>query len=169
MPSPTRDLETIVTRHQVGIWRYLRALGADPALAEDLLQDCLVIALRRGVQDRGDAAVATFLRATARHLLLRRRRDEGRRAAILLELADRMWEQDCGGDDGEHWLAALRACLAQLDGRPRQVVRLFYGEGRDRAATARALGMREAGVKTLLQRVRQVLRRCVHERIGGEA
>lgn len=160
------DLEAIVRRHQRALWRYLRALGAEPGTADDLLQDTFLVALRAGLADRGPAAVATFLRQTARHLFLRRRRDQGRREELLVELADRLWQQDCS-DDGEQWLAALRACVDALDGRPRDVVRLFYAEGKDRVAVAAALGMQENGVKTLLQRVRAVLRGCVEQRIGG--
>ncbi|MCA8975123.1 MAG: sigma-70 family RNA polymerase sigma factor [Planctomycetes bacterium] len=161
------DLEALVRRHQLGLWRYLRALGAPPAQAEDLLQDTFLIAFRRLEDDRDPPAVAAFLRRTGKHLLLRRRRDEGRREELLVELADRLWQRDCG-DDAEPWLDALRACLGELDGRPRQVVELFYRDGLDRAATAAVMGMKESGVKTLLQRLRAVLRACIEGRTGGE-
>lgn len=167
-PDPSgADLEALVRQHQKGVWRFLRALGAPPAEADDLLQDTFLVAVRKGLADRGPAAAASFLRLTARHLLLRRRRDQNRRAVLLAGLAARLWEQDCAHDDGEAWLAALRACVGALDGRPREVVRLFYGEDLDRAAVAKALGMQATGVKTLLQRVRSVLRACVEKRIGG--
>ncbi|MCA8952942.1 MAG: sigma-70 family RNA polymerase sigma factor, partial [Planctomycetes bacterium] len=89
----------------------------------------------------------------------------GRREALLLELGDRLWQRDCAADGGERWLAALRACVARLEGRPREVVRRFYGDGLGRAEVAAAMGMKENGVKTLLQRVRVVLRRCVEEQV----
>jgi RNA polymerase sigma-70 factor (ECF subfamily) len=156
-----------VRRHQVGIWRYLRALGAPADLAEDLVQDSFLIAFRRLPRAVGPAGEASFLRQTARHLYLRRRRDEGRREELLVELADRLWVRDCAADDGEGWLAALRACVAELEGRPARAVRMFYGEDRDRAATAAALGLKQTGVKTLLQRVRASLRACIEQRMRG--
>ena len=164
--SAALDLETLVSRHQVGVWRYLRALGAPADLAEDLLQDVFLVAFRRLTDDRDAVAVAAFLRRTARHLYLRRRRDQGRREELLVELADRLWERDCG-DDGEAWIQAARACVEQLDGRPRRVVELFYGEGLGRDAIAAATGMRKNGVKTLLQRVRARLRECIERRTGA--
>lgn len=167
MTSPAADLETLVRTHQVGLWRYLRALGAAPDLAEDVLQDTFLVAFRKLGRDVAAAAVASFLRQTARHLYLRRRRDEGRREELLAELAEGLWREDCAGDDGEGWLAALRARVADLDGKAAEVVRLFYGEGRDRVATAAALGLKENGVKTLLQRVRATLRVCVEGRMRG--
>ncbi len=165
-PSPP-DLAALVRRHQLGLWRYLRALGAPADLAEDLLQETFLVAWRRLGEDRGDAAAAAFLRATARHLLLRRRRDHGRREALLAELTDLAWRRDCGDDDGERWLDALRGCLAALDGRAREVVQRFYGDGMARDAVAAAMGMKPTGVKTLLQRVRAALRDCIERRLRG--
>lgn len=165
-PSPF-DLAAVIARHQQGLWRYLRVLGASAALADDVMQDTFLVAMRRLHVDRGDAAVATFLRRTARHLFLRRRRDEGRREQLLVQLADRWWQEDCAADDGEAWLQALRDCVTRLDGRAREVVQRFYGDGFDRQAVAAALGLTENGVKTLLQRVRAVLRECIEKKLGG--
>jgi RNA polymerase sigma-70 factor (ECF subfamily) len=166
MTPPAPDPEALVRRHQTGLWRYLRSLGAPPELAEDLLQDTFLVALRKLEHDQGHGATAAFLRQTARHLYLRRRRDQGRREQILVELADQLWQRDCSDDGGERWLAALRACLELLEGRARQAIQLFYGDGQDRLATAAALGMKPNGLKTLLQRVRASLRACIGRRIG---
>ncbi|MCA8952441.1 MAG: sigma-70 family RNA polymerase sigma factor, partial [Planctomycetes bacterium] len=76
---PAVDLEALVRRHQVALWRYLRALGCEAALADDLLQDTFLVAFRRLSDAGDDVAVAAFLRRTGRHLFLRRRRDAGRR------------------------------------------------------------------------------------------
>lgn len=168
MTSPI-DLEALIRRHQIGLWRYLRMLGAPPDLAEDVLQDTFLVALRRLGEDRGDAAAASFLRQTARHLYLRRRRDQGRREVLLAELADAWWLSHGVDDDGDGWLAALRACVDGLDGRAREVVQRFYGDGLDRGTVAAAMGMKENGIKTLLQRVRAALRTCIGRRLGGGA
>ena len=111
--------EAIVRRHQVGLWRYLRALGADAALAEELVQDVFVVAFERGLQERGYAATGQFLRRTARHVMLRARRDAKRERIRLLDLADARWRHDCASDDGAAWLEALRTCLTRLDERRR--------------------------------------------------
>lgn len=169
MTSPPIDLGALVRRHQLGLWRYLRALGVPAADAEDLLQDTFLVAMRRLGEDRGDAAVATFLRQTAKHLWLRRRRDTSRREALLLAHADAAWERDCAADDGDRWREALLACLDGLEGRAREAVARFYGDGAGRDEVATALGMKENGVKTLLQRVRAVLRGCIEKRLGGGA
>lgn len=166
LPAPPADLAALVGRHQRAVWRYLRALGAPPDLAEDLTQEAFVVAWQRGIDDRGEAAAATFLRTTARHLFLRRRRDEGRREELLVELADRLWQRDCAPDGGDAWLQALHDCTQELDGRARSAVHLCYGPGQDRATAAHALGLQPNGLKTLLQRVRALLRACIERRLG---
>lgn len=177
-PSPASEtgaddaLRALIARHQTAVWRYLRSLGAAPAAAEELVAETFVVAWQRGVDDRGRAAVAAFLGRTARHLWLRRCRDEGRREELLVEFADRMWQRDCGGDDGARFLAALRECTQELDGRARTAVHLCYGPGAargDRDRVARTLGMQPNGLKTLLQRVRARLRQCIEQKLGGMA
>lgn len=170
MPEPTepQDLAALVGRHQRAVWRYLRALGAPPDHAEDLTQETFVVAWRRGFEDRGPAAAAAFLRTTARNLWLRRRRDEGRREELLVELADRMWQRDCAHDGGEAWLVALRECTQRLEGRSRAALRLWYGGDQQRETAASALGLQPNGLKTLLQRVRALLRECIERKLGGE-
>jgi RNA polymerase sigma-70 factor (ECF subfamily) len=160
------DLEALVRRHQLGLWRYLRALGAPTDLAEDLLQETFLVAMEKLREDRGEAAVATFLRACARHLWLRRRRDLGRREVLLAEFVETHWCEVEAADDGERWLDALRQCVAGLDGKAQQAVQRAYADGEDRRTIAAALGMKENGVKTLLQRARAALRDCVERRLG---
>jgi RNA polymerase sigma-70 factor (ECF subfamily) len=167
MTESPLDLAALVRRHQLGLWRYLRALGARGDLAEDLLQDTFLVALDRLHEDRGEAAVATFLRETARHLWLRRRRDQGRREVLLAEFVEAKWRDVAAADDGERWLEALRSCVDGLDGKARDAVQRSYRDGEDRRTIALALGMKENGVKTLLQRVRAVLRACVERRLGA--
>ncbi|HEX5052686.1 MAG TPA: sigma factor [Planctomycetota bacterium] len=168
-PVPSAcGLAELVDRHQTGVWRYLRALGAGPQLAEELLQDTFVVAWRRGLADRGELPVETFLRRTAKHLFLRQSRAQGRRTALLVELVDRLWQRDCESDQGEAWLNALRECTQQLEGRARAALRICYGPGAqrgDRGRAAAALGMKPNGLKTLLQRVRALLRTCIERRL----
>jgi len=100
-------------------------------------------------------------------VFLRHRRLEGRRADRHAALAEDVFARACdrGDDGGDARIEALRACVERLGTRSRALVRLFYGEGRSRTEVAGLLGIRETGVKTALQRVRQSLRDCM-ERNG---
>jgi DNA-directed RNA polymerase specialized sigma24 family protein len=173
-PPPTETeletkLEPELALHLRTLWRYLRMHGARPAEADDLAQDAFVIALQKGALGAQPAALATFLRRTARFLFLRRRKG-GHPEALLADAVDALWARDCGKDAGEGMVAAARECIGRLEGRARRAVELGYGlDGAgpsSRSAIAAELGMQENGVKTLLQRTRQQLRECIEHKTG---
>jgi RNA polymerase sigma factor (sigma-70 family) len=158
--------EDWVHRHAIGVWRFLRSLGASPQLAEELCQEAFLVAWQRGVQGLERAALGAFLRSTARHLWLRRHAADRRQRQRFLELAqlgedaERLWLRDCS-DDGDVLLEATRRCLGLMKGRARTAVELCYRDGCGRAEAAARMGMKENGVKTLLQRARQWLKSCI--------
>ena len=132
------------------------------------MQETFLVVLAKPFEHRGHATTASYLRAVAKNLLLRRRRDLGRREAATIEYADELWGKECGRDDGDGALSALRHCLDRLDGRSAQVVQRFYREGQSRAAVASELGIQQTGFKTLLQRLRAGLRNCMEARMRDE-
>lgn len=143
--------------------------GCSPDLADDLVQDALLAAWHKRIPEQPDAVAAAWLRAAVNNLWRMHLRSQTRRErhldAILAELAVR---QGSAADDGEAWLTALRSCLQGLDGRARRLLDLHYADGSSRTSIATALGMRPDGVKTLLRRVRDVLRQCVLRRLAPE-
>ena len=147
--------------------RYLFVLGATADRLDDLVQEVFVVALQKRIEDRGHGPVAAFLRAVAKNLLLRERRDAGRQREV--ELADEVWQARCGGDDGEARLAALRECVAALPARGRQLLERCYGARAGRVGLGREFGLLPDGVKTALRRLRAALRECVQRRLRGEA
>ncbi len=165
-PPPDSPLEQLVHLHLRGVWRFLRLLGCARDEADDLTQETFIIAFRKGLSDRSPPQVAAFLRRTARHLFLRSRHQRDRRARLLAAAAESLWQRSCAADGGDRRISALRECLAELATKARQLVRMFYAEGRSRAEVAASLGMQETGVKTALQRTRSTLKECVGRKIG---
>jgi RNA polymerase sigma factor (sigma-70 family) len=165
--------EEQVHRHAVGVWRFLRALGAAPPVADELCQEAFVVAWQKGMQRLEPRALGAFLRRTARHLWLRRHAADRRNRELFLELAklgedaELLWQRDCA-DDGEELVEAARRCVALMRGRARSAVELCYRDGCGRAEAAARLGMKENGVKTLLQRSRQWLKSCIERARNGE-
>ncbi|MFY7950060.1 MAG: RNA polymerase sigma factor, partial [Gemmatimonas sp.] len=147
-------------------WRYLRYLGCEATLADDFAQDTLLAALRA---HGGHEPPPGWLLRTAHNHLRQHHRTQRRTERVLadLELSHAQWTEVAGADDGDDKLAALRACLAELPERSRQVLQQRYGAGLERSAIARALGLGDEGVKSLLVRVRQVLAACMARRVGG--
>lgn len=161
--------DAFVCRHQVGAWRYLRLRGCPADLAEDLVQEALLAALRKGIDAEPAARAHAWLQSALENLWLMHLRSEQRRERrVSAALAVRAMQQ-CAGDDDDAWTVALRSCLASLDGRARRLLDLHYADQASRAAIAREFGLRSNGVKAFLQRVRRTLRDCVLRRLASQS
>lgn len=154
--------EVLVRQHLRRVWRFLRLIGCSSADADDLTQETFVIAFRKGLGDRNEAQIASFLQRTARNLYLQDRESGSRRDRAFVALAEYLAEHRPLGHDDDA-IVALRHCIEQLPERSQALVRAFYGEGRSRAEIAAANGMQETGIKTALQRLRQTLRTCLED------
>jgi RNA polymerase sigma-70 factor (ECF subfamily) len=161
-PTTAADL---IRTHQAGIWRYLRYLGCDPSLADDLTQETFLAVIRKPFEQRSDAETAAYLRTVARHNFLRSV-EKSRRWPTLedLNVAETIWA-DTHADGGNEYLDALEDCLAEVNGRARTAIQRRYRDGCSRAEIAGELKMTEDGVKTLLRRTRHSLRRCVEGKL----
>ncbi len=163
------DLASLVEQHQAGVWRYVRFLGANTTEADDLTQETFLALARAQFIERDERQTAGYLRVVARNQLLAlRRRQNCEVDTVELEAADSVWAAAAGPDGSlTNYLDALRDCLEQLKGRPRQAIDLHYREHTGRDAIASQLGMQPDGVKTLLRRSREILRECVERKINS--
>lgn len=169
-PLDAQALDAWVRRHERRPWRYLRACGCPADLADDFVQDALLAALHKQVPTWTDADANAWLLGAVRNLWrehLRRLGVERRVLAARIETADRAIEEWAPQDDGEAFYAALRLCMARLDGRAREAIELRYRDGQSRDDMAVRLRLSADGVKTLLRRTRDALRGCVLRRLGG--
>src|SRR5437868_14038624 len=112
------DPARLIEKYQVGVWRYLRAMGCESALADDLTQETFLAILQRPFQDVSHAATSAYLRKTALNMLISHERRAGRvRPVENIELLDQTWMRWAGEDDGAAALEHLRGCLARSTGR----------------------------------------------------
>lgn len=163
------DLAALVRNYQAGVWRYLRFLGTDETLADDLTQETFLAVWKRPFVDHTPAATRQYLRTVARNLFLMSLRKRHRQPTLdRLELADEVWQQ-LAGDDEEAMLEALRECVEALNGRARQAIDLCYRDNRSRAEIGREMELSDDGVKSLLRRTRELLRRCIEDKRSGES
>ncbi len=147
--------------------RYLFVLGARADRLDDLAQEVFAVALKKQLQDRGPAALASFLRGVAKNLLLRDWQSAKKRREV--ELADEVWQDECGDGGEDLRLDALRRCLHGLPSRSRSMLQRAYVDRVGRVALGREFGLVVNGVKTALRRLRIGLRSCVEQRVGGES
>jgi len=170
-PAPTQqatgfDPVRLIQTYQAGVWRYLRALGCEAALAEDLTQDTFLAVLQRPFQDVSPAATSAYLRKTALNMLISHERRAGRvRPVEDIEQLDRTWTRWAGEDNGEAALDHLRECLRRLTARARLALELRFREEQSRSQIAAALEITEHGAKNLMQRAKQQLRECLENKL----
>lgn len=166
-PATLRS-DALAASFRTALCRYVRLLGAEPALADDLVQEAFVVALQRPDFDAGvPAAAFTFLRTTARRLWLHHHRSRGREHEVAD--ADRVWDERCADDGGDGYVEALRACVAELPDRSRRLLEATYGDGAGRDAAAAAFGMTGHGIKSALRRLRTHLHDCIARRRRRES
>jgi RNA polymerase sigma-70 factor, ECF subfamily len=169
IPQDRADLDpaALIERYQVGIWRYLRALGCDPSEADDLTQDTFLAVLQHSFVDHGPTATAAYLRRVAYNQLVTVRRRSGRVTAVEdIEQFDRAWEDWAGNDEGEARLDALRECVQQLTDRARMALDMRFRDRASRSEIAAMLGISEHGAKNLMQRAKQQLRVCIERKMA---
>ncbi|MCC6574082.1 MAG: sigma-70 family RNA polymerase sigma factor [Planctomycetes bacterium] len=168
MPA-TLDLEALLNAHQKGIWRYLRALGCETAMADDLTQETFLAVARKPFEIRDAASTGAYLRTVARHLLLKLRRRAGVEVATdEIDEIDTGWTRLNTDDSGDAMLAALRDCLRGLDEEARRALDMQFKAQASRLEIAKALGFTEDGIKTLLRRSKAKLRLCIERKVGHD-
>ncbi|HEX5102194.1 MAG TPA: RNA polymerase sigma factor [Pirellulaceae bacterium] len=163
-PQPTTGFDPVhlIQTYQAAVWRYLRAMGCDPPLAEDLTQETFLAILQRPFQDINPSATTAYLRKTALNLLISHHRRSGKVTAVEnVEVLDRTWTRWAGLDGGEAALDALRECLQRLTKRARTALEMRFRGDHSRAEIAQALEITEHGAKNLMQRAKQQLRECI--------
>lgn len=163
------EIEALVKDHQQSLLRYLRFLGADEALAQDMAQETFVAAINAGFADTDQPGTRAYLRTTARNFYFMWLRKHKHEVALpgddTLESA---WHDNEGSDFGETYIKALQNCLDKLTERARLALKMRYGDNASREQISFATGLDSEGAKTLLRRSKEKLRECIARQIGQD-
>ncbi|MGB7324688.1 MAG: sigma-70 family RNA polymerase sigma factor [Rubripirellula sp.] len=158
----------LIARHQRGIWRYLRMLGCDDSMADDLMQETFLRVLRRdNFVQHSEAATSSYLRRTAYNLLVSDHRKHKRVQSMAdSPLMDEIWDRWAGKDlSGDRAVDALKDCLSILTDRARLALQMRYGKDATRIEIAEALEISDHGARNLIQRAKGQLRECVEVKL----
>jgi RNA polymerase sigma factor (sigma-70 family) len=158
--------ETLYRESRRDLYAYVYSLLGDRAAAEDVTALAYERAYRRRrTFDRRRGAERAWLFGIARNAALDELRRRRRLATLAAEPPD---EQLAGPEDGAEVAlrrTAVRAALADLSPRERELVALKFGAGLSGGEIAKVLGMSETGVSTFLYRTMGKLREaCDAER-----
>ena len=148
----------LVVQYAGPVQAIIRSFLADPGEAEDLAQEVFVRAHQSLPSLRDPDRFSSWLYQIARNrcrkwLARRRRRPEMQPFAAVGEIPAPAPREGAGDE-------RVRAALARLPARFRQVLHLRHLEERSREEIAGLLGLTVNGVNTRLYRARRMLRRC---------
>ena len=168
--EPSFDASALISEHQAGVWRYLRAIGCDQSLADDLTQETFFAVLRRPFVQVNTNATTSYLRRVAYHLLVSyRRRQKKIMVTSDLDQLDCQWLRWAGADGkGNELTDQLSECFSRLTERAQRSLRLRFTEAATREKIARDLGITEHGAKNLMQRAKAQLKQCLDEKLNRE-
>lgn len=165
--SEAAQIAQLVVKHRHGILAYLYGVLPDAHVAEDLFQEVCVVAVQKAGEFQDGTNFVAWARTIARNKLREHLR---RRSGVAVDDAffDGLESAFDAVPHSDVRKEALRRCLDQIQDRARQVLVWRYEEGLTTASIADRTGQSRAGVNSLLQRVREILRECV-ERRSAEA
>lgn len=154
------DWDAVYAEQLPRVYNFFRYRFRDETLAEDLTAATFEKAWRARERYRHDlAGFGTWLLAIARNVAVDHVR--ARREHAPLEEAEELSAPGSPEDDNARSSDAdrLRALLARLPERDRELIALKYGAGATNRAIAKLTGLSESNVGTIVHRVVQALRR----------
>lgn len=159
----------LIDRTRGAVCSIALAVVRDVVASEDVAQDVYLAAWQELPRLRNPSSFLPWLRQLTRNRAHDAIRRGIRRRALpeqsLAAVADP--RPDAGAQlVAEEERAALQAALDELPDDAREVLTLFYREGRSVAQVAALLGLGEPAVKKRLQRARDGLRAATLERLG---
>jgi RNA polymerase sigma-70 factor (ECF subfamily) len=162
--APAETFEDLYRRTLPRVYAYAASLLRDRSAAEEVTAQAFERAYRRRASFRpGRGPVEAWLFGIARNAALDELRRRKRRAALEAE------PEDVGlapSDEQADLLLrreAVRAALASLEPRERDLVALKFAGGLSNAEIARVLGISESNVGTRLHRTIERLRKACHD------
>jgi RNA polymerase sigma-70 factor (ECF subfamily) len=150
-------MEALYLRYNVRVYRFVLRLGADAALAEDIVSEVFLALWRQAGSFKARSQVSTWILAIARYKALsalRGRADEPLDDDAAAAIAD-------PADDAETMLdhqdrnAVIRRCLSQLPAIHREVLDLVYYHEKSVDEVAQIVGVPTSTVKTRMFNARR--------------
>ena len=153
---------------------YLRSLLSDPAMADDVFQETMIVAWQKIDQYDRSRPFGLWLRGIARRLTLASRRQNSRFPAVFqkeaLDQLDLRWTQlqASPGDNLQDKIAGLQYCMEQLPEKLRDTIELRYSKGIKGQRLADRLQLSLENVKKRMQRGREALMNCMQRHLDSE-
>ncbi len=165
-----------VLKHRVELTAYARSLLGSHALAEDAVQQAMLVALKKFDQYQEGTSALAWCRAIVRLEVLRLKQERQREQTLAQRLLDdaihaafEEFQSSQSHHESESWREALEACLQRLPARGREVLRFRFVDELSYQQIAERLGMTLEAVRKSLFRLKKQVRACVELSRAGEA
>jgi RNA polymerase sigma-70 factor (ECF subfamily) len=161
--TPQERLERLYAGCRDDLYAYLASLLGDRGLAEDVTALAFERAFRRRrLFNARRGSERAWLFGIARNAALDELRRRKRTSAIVGDLPTDPWDED-GELDAVVRRATVRAAVAGLTPRERELIALKFHAGLSNPEIARVLGVSESNAGTLLHRTITKLRKACDE------
>ncbi len=167
--TPSEVFVSALTKHQSALRGYCHAvLGHGDAAAEALQRTNIVLWKKCGDWDP-ETEFLRWATAVARFEVKGVLRDQKRERKRLLfdsDVAEQMMDEAVEAVlPTSERLDALEVCLGKVDPGKRDILSMFYSEGKTIPEISAAQGRGESAIKILLMRVRQALGECIESQM----
>ena len=161
------DVLRMLVKHNTMLSAYIYSLVEDWGIVEEALQETAVYVCNHWQDFQRGTSFAAWARTVAhmrsREALHRERREHKLRTAVAMEVPDEMWDRHGTHDTDRK--RALTECLRRLSDKHRRILGMRYRTGRSCAGIADRLQQSIESVYMTLSRIRQLLRKCVEDRL----
>ena len=167
--SDTATVAQLLLKHRHEVVGYVYSVVPQAHAVEDIFQEVCLVAITKAVEFQEGTHFVAWARTIARHKI----REHLRRRSVVppedafFDLLDRAFEERRATVDLDSRREAMRLCLGELQVEARRVLSWRYEEGLSPEDIAHKTGRTRAGVNSLLQRIRELLRECVERRTAG--
>jgi RNA polymerase sigma-70 factor, ECF subfamily len=169
MPIERKQFALTMLQDQHKLLAYILARGGGHDLAEDVVQDVLILALERMETFNNTDHLRAWCREAARRKFLERLRKDNRQPVAIdsavLDLLEPHYQQ-LDATEGNDALEALNRCLTQISPNARVILDARYREGLTGEDLANAVGRKFNTVYSALSRVHKALGDCVRNRLA---
>jgi RNA polymerase sigma-70 factor, ECF subfamily len=167
----------LVCLHEFAVRWCLTCYVHDPPTVDDLAQEVFLCAYQQLTARRSIENLRFWLIGVARNRAREYLRADARRRAreqgpLAIQLArwrlERLENESAFSEEPERTFAALQECLGRLAAESRRVIEEHYFESQTLERIAKRLGRSGGAVRTMLFRIRNVLLKCIRQKLAKQ-
>lgn len=153
---------------------YARAMLGSYTVAEDVVQEAMLVVMKKSDQFREGTSILAWCRAIVRLEVLRMRQQWGRDRTLTERLLDDAtdaafdeFQSAKHRNEAEPWREAMERCLQSVPPRGGRVLKARFVDELSYQHIAQRVGMTLEAVRKALFRLKKQIRLCVETRLRG--